>query len=1414
MICSESTRAFGQPRDTNPTFGVWDIGNLWGCGGKSESLQRFRAGGAKIGACQQRRPANRPSITSSLHPGPPQLPPASHPTTRLPVIRMTCFSVCATPCSYAHGTGRSGAHTNIDAHLRARMPPPVNCLPSSPSATASGDPAASTAHPGSSTTPAAPAPSQQSRRGPLDALSSLASRMGTRKAAGDENRGCKENPHRTRAALAKTEAVIGPTASAGYELWAANNATSAVNGIVSTFHGANPATQAVSSAANGVGMLPQTLDIVSTGVGYANKTLKVGQTHADAKQARPGTLAGNDAPSAHAQAKEALAKATPGAIRDVGLGAAGLAGRIHSAADHGKSLYGGGALTADGALVLAGGAAYISAGALQNRGVNQSVDRMQALRSAVTRPPSARQDVGSAATRQLDALFASDKLDANVYSILRTRSEPEIARFLEHHATLGLAGQQKLRQVLHFPGERNMMQVLNLGRTSNINTASMRRSAREAVIDAFIGMEVRPGRTEPVMDQLKTARAEALGRPMAPAVAAVETQMRAAGIDTAHFAPGSLRAIAASGDAAGFIQHYQALPAEDRTKLHAALHFGSWRFWKADATLPTTRPQRADIRAALVSQFAKGASVDRLAALKLRYNEKVLPLQTGRTHARPAVPDTLRAHILAHQDLKLDSLKEEKRHAKIQMGYGTAIGALTIAELAVNPAAGAGISASRAVMSPVHLAYAGRRGVVAEINARKARPIDGSMREEALLRAMPTIHARIAEGQAAPARLADPAKFMKDTLALSPAQIGKLDALQRSGDTAAAQALLKDHAPDVNARIALRVLAEQSTGASGNAAQQAAARAFLQDEARASGDPQLAQVAADATADQVYAQLNRHFLEGAALNPKASLPALAQRLSAGGNTAALDAQLGFDTRAYQGQAPERIAEQLATLFAQDNPVYATRLFAAQLAGLDGTASPADARNTLRDFRFSETEIQELAAKPPAEAADWLNSHLFGENLRRRFSNAVLDPRGVAAATRLAERMPQHAANAREPLTWRLGLEQAGAHVIDNAGSPGLDSMLHALHQQLSGSTAPSPGASSRKVMEARRRVLAEVTAGQVDRHVDVTRDADTIVRIAAATFGKPGATAKIVKASGGGHPTIAGGDGIADASRIAAVLVHDQQTGRSFVLHGGDAAKLDATHQPADRQPPGTSSSTDGSTSSDAPGDDAPGDDARAARSHSHGNGPARVPNAVPGNTTHQPLRAGRRRQDPNAVVTGNDEPRDWLPELEFGSFSKDLLGSVGIDLPDGEALLPASAVSRAAPPTTQAAASSSRLATVAAASSSAQPTDEIHSLADLRRFITETGRAYDLTHTLAEAGHLQAGQAADGHDDPTGATVNATRVPDSAIVGWVRLLETGALAGELRSATPEARASLLAELVKSDRASVHLNDGRASMED
>ncbi|MDR5671510.1 hypothetical protein KPA97_69990, partial [Burkholderia cenocepacia] len=49
--------------------------------------------------------------------------------------------------------------------------------------------------------------------------------------------------------------------------------------------------------------------------------------------------------------------------------------------------------------------------------------------------------------------------------------------------------------------------------------------------------------------------------------------------------------------------------------------------------------------------------------------------------------------------------------------------------------------------------------------------------------------------------------------------------------------------------------------------------------------------------------------------------------------------------------------------------------------------------------------------------------------------------------------------------------------------------------------------------------------------------------------------------------------------------------------------------------------------------------------------------------------------------------------------------------------------------------------------------------LIDTRRF-AETDRAYDLTHTLAEAGHLQAGQAADGHDDPTGATVNATRVP------------------------------------------------------
>ncbi|MBI0328292.1 hypothetical protein [Burkholderia plantarii] len=99
-------------------------------------------------------------------------------------------------------------------------------------------------------------------------------------------------------------------------------------------------------------------------------------------------------------------------------------------------------------------------------------------------------------------------------------------------------------------------------------------------------------------------------------------------------------------------------------------------------------------------------------------------------------------------------------------------------------------------------------------------------------------------------------------------------------------------------------------------------------------------------------------------------------------------------------------------------------------------------------------------------------------------------------------------------------------------------------------------------------------------------------------------------------------------------------------------------------------------------------------------------------------------------------------------------------------------------------------------------------------RNLDASDQAYDLTRTLVEAGHLPAGHDPDGHDDPTGAEVNATHIADSAIVGWVALDSIQATAERMRQATPQARSSLLGELVRDNEARVHLNDGRATMDD
>lgn len=955
----------------------------------------------------------------------------------------------------------------------------------------------------------------------------------------------------TRNGLEKTEPVLAPTAAGGYELWAANNAVAAVNGLVSNFHGSNEVTSAVAAATNGVGMLPSGLDVASTAVSFTNKTFTLAETSKQSKTAVPDTLEGKDALSAHRQAKGNLARAAPGAIRDVALGGLALGGRIFTAKHPGHSMFGDkvAAVHGDGALGIATGAMYVAGGALQSAKVDRGVDRTQALRSSVLHPPSGRIDSDSEAMRRLDGEFAAGRISPNAYSILRTRSDQDVSRFLDNFAALGAIGQQRFAKLLHFPGEQNAMKVLNMSRTTNLNTASTRRAAREEVIDAFIGKTVKPGRTLDLFNELKTVRSEALGARAAPGVAALERTLRDAHVDPAQFSPNTLKAIAASGRAQAFVERYRTLSPEGGKRLQSTLHFGSWRFWKRDATLPTTKHQRSDIRSALIGQFADGASLDRLDAMKLRYNQKVLPLQTGRTHARQAPTDTMRAHILAYQDNTLDSLKEEKRHAKILIGYGVVNAAAGVAELAVNPAAAAGVSASRAALSPFYLAYAGRRGVVGEINRQNAKPIDAAMREEALLHALPQVHERIEAGDADTRRVHDRPRFLRDELGLNDADIRKLDTLERSGKHAEARAWLAQQRPEANVLIALRVLADESAGHGSNL-QQHNALGFIAAQAAESRSAPLAGIHKLSDPDETFATLKAHFIDNASYDPSSNIGTLAQKLSAG--TATLE--YGFDKARYAGRPAQDIAQDLQQRFARDNPSFATRRLVADLFG--GGERAVAARNMLRDFRFSETEIGQLGKMEKKDASTWLESHLFGENLRRRFSTQMLDQEGRDKASAVADRMPAHEASADEPLTWRRNLEDVGVNVIDNAGTPGLDSMLHALYQHLGGKTDSSSSTLHRKVMEARRQVIAQVTRGAPGAHVDVTRHRDAIVQVAGRVFGKPDATVKIVSSSGQGQAERVGARRDDRNAPVSAVLCYDEPTGRTFALHGGDAGKL------------------------------------------------------------------------------------------------------------------------------------------------------------------------------------------------------------------------------------------------------------------
>jgi hypothetical protein len=940
----------------------------------------------------------------------------------------------------------------------------------------------------------------------------------------------------------------------GFAPWGGFNLGSGIVTVLSAFNITSPAEL---SAAINAGVLPLALvDVLTTFLSnvtaVANYRAKTTAFKDAQTKKRDGGMGAFEYVKASGEVREARGDAWRAIFpcaRDVVGGLAGGASRIDTLAT-GASLWGTNAGVAPdctfGALSCV---TYVAAGALQSQKVDRAVDRAMRVNEAAHRAASGPQTVAPADLiwlHCLDSEFGQGKISPNVYETLRARPPQDVQRFLMNWWKLSPQKQKRLAKLLHFSGAQKGVTAFNMTRTTNLNTASVRRAARDAVIDAFVSETVPDAwkaedgdhlcpKAAQFFDKLKVARKEALGAQVAPGVAELKDRLasvtrtnaeeRGANVVADELGENVLRAIERSGHREKFVARYATLDKSERAELREIFHFGSWRFWKKDASLPTTKYQRADIRAKLAQRFAEGTSLHRLRKLKVRYNQKVVPLRTARTHSGREVDDTMIHFVLAAQDTKLDALKEEKRDAKIKLAYGLANGAAAVAEGVVNPGAVTGVSATRAILSAPYLVYAARRGLGNFINRRNAVPLTGAVREEAVLRLLPEVRKQISAdmGQKKFIRaITSPHAFLRAEVGLSEKQIDKAIELERAGKMDALRAYLVRKNPHANVLIALRQMAEKPH---------------------------------DGNADERFKELKAQTLDIAVREPSALIEQSVR------DSFPIDPRLIRD-----GQVADAVAKH-KRLLAQDNPVLATRLFVDDLLSTDRRIA-AGARNVLREFRFGEMEIRgltRLGQREPEKVSAVLQDHLLGEGLRRRFSVRKLSKKARSRAAHVVPHVRIPKAHPVETLMWRHAFEEKGVDVIDNAGKPGLDSMLYALQQHFEGKTDCSSSKMRRRMAEVRNKVMAAFPPGyDLDGHL--ADNLGTIVEVASRAFGKPNAAVIVSETYPmQGRAVHEFGPKLATP---AAVLCYDNQTNRTFVLDGVDEPPASpAPQQPEVRRP-------------------------------------------------------------------------------------------------------------------------------------------------------------------------------------------------------------------------------------------------------
>jgi hypothetical protein len=206
--------------------------------------------------------------------------------------------------------------------------------------------------------------------------------------------------------------------------------------------------------------------------------------------------------------------------------------------------------------------------------------------------------------------------------------------------------------------------------------------------------------------------------------------------------------------------------------------------------------------------------------------------------------------------------------------------------------------------------------------------------------------------------------------------------------------------------------------------------------------------------------------------------------------------------------------------AKSNPYVATRWLADDLHAPEGSPIRQSALKFLRDCKFGEWEIEDLCKLDHGAACGHFDRILYGDNLRRRFSDVDLNQKGRDKASAIVDSMISSAAvdlklNRNQPAqkadrdlnAWKIAFEKNSIRAIGNVGAPGEDSMVRSLVQSFSGGSM-STTETEQKVAAA----LMELHKDPAYQNPGLSSDTKNtlLIRAVGRLFGNPSPSVKLV----------------------------------------------------------------------------------------------------------------------------------------------------------------------------------------------------------------------------------------------------------------------------------------------------------------